>query len=253
MMKGKVAIVTGGTSGMGFATAKLLSEKGCKVIITGCEPETTVEKAAAKIEKDVLGIKCDMANCEELEQMCKMVLKKYRKIDILVNNAGISGDIGEIDKVTTMDNVRKSFDVNVQGLLWLTKLVAKEMKKRKSGSIVNLSSCVAVRGYNGFSVYSATKGAVRSFTLALARELAPLNIRVNMISPGVIRTHFHDHMGGGTYKGGIKFQNAALQAIPLGRIGRPEEAATVIAFLADNSLSGYVTGADIPIDGGLVI
>jgi len=250
-MKGKVAIVTGGTKGIGFATAKLLSEKGCKVIITGRDSKT-VEKAAVKLGKNVLGIKCDMADCKGLEQLVKTIQKKYRRIDILVNNAGISGDIGEINKVT-IENVKSTFDVNVQGLIWLTKLIVKEMKKRRSGSIVNLSSCVAVRGYDSFSVYSATKGAVRSFSLALARELAPLNIRVNMISPGVIRTYFHDRMGGGKHKDGIKFQNGALEFIPCGRIGKPEDVATVVAFLADDRLSGYVTGADIPVDGGLVI
>lgn len=251
MMKGKVALVTGGTKGIGFAAARLLRENGCKVIITGRNPKR-VEKAAVKLGKNVLGLKCDMADCKELEQLVKTIQKRYRSIDILVNNAGISGDICEINKVT-IEDVRNTFDVNVHGLICLTKLVAGEMKKRKSGSIINISSCVAVRGYDSFSVYSATKGAVRSFSLALARELAPLNIRVNMVSPGVIRTYFHDRMGGGKHKDGIKFQNGALEFIPCGRIGKPEEVATVVAFLADDGLSGYVTGADIPVDGGLVI
>ena len=250
-MKGKVAIVTGGTKGIGFATAELLVQKGCKVVITG-RNQKTVDGTALKLGRNVLGIRCDMADCEEINRMVEATRKKYKRIDILVNNAGISGDIGDTDKII-MEDARNVIDANVNGLIWLTRLVVKEMKKQKSGSIVNVSSCVALRGFSGFTVYSATKGAVRSLSLALAKELAPLNIRVNMVSPGIIRTYFHDHMGGGKHKDGIKFQNAALGLVPMNRTGKPEEVASVIAFLADDNQSGYVTGADIPVDGGVVV
>lgn len=241
MLKDKVAIITGGTRGIGFETAKIFLENKAKVVILGSREES-VKKALDELKKS--GFKADgfwpnLSNYKEIEKMVESVLKKYGRIDILVNNAGISAK-GPIEE-TNVEDFEKILDLNVQAVFRMTKAVVPTMKEQGNGVILNTSSMVSIYGQPSGVGYPASKFAVNGITKSLARELAPAGIRVDAVAPGIILT---DMM-----KGVPEEMIAPLiKTIPLGRIGEPRDIANAFLFLASD-LASYITGEVLSVDG----
>jgi 3-oxoacyl-[acyl-carrier protein] reductase len=245
-LTGRVAIVTGASRGIGRAAAESLLKAGCSVILNA-RPSNEASASFAELEAaypdrvaTVLGSVTDSATASALAQSA---MSRHKRLDILVNNAGILRDklIGMISDA----EIEELFGVNVIGLIKITQLAARVMARRKSGSIVNVSSIVGRRGNSGQTVYSATKAAVIGATLSAAKELAPMNIRVNAVAPGLIDTSM--------IKSIPEDKRKSLEAhIAMGRVGSPEDVANTILFLASD-LSSYVTGQVIGVDGGLIV
>lgn len=238
----KVVIVTGGTRGIGFETAKAFAESGAKVILFGSKAKT-VEKALEKLESENLkaeGAFPDLNNYEELEHVVTEIYQKYGKIDILINNAGISAN-KKLEE-TSADEFADIFDLNVRAVFHMTKAVVPFMKKQKSGVILNTSSMVSFYGQPSGAGYPASKFAVNGLTKSLARELANDGIRVNAVAPGVIETDMVARLP----KEQIE---PIVKTIPLGRIGKPQDVANAFMFLASD-LASYVTGEILQVDGG---
>jgi 3-oxoacyl-[acyl-carrier protein] reductase len=245
-LTGRVAIVTGASRGIGRAAAESLLKAGCSVILNA-RPSNEASASFAELEAaypdrvaTVLGSVTDSATASALAQSA---MSRHKRLDILVNNAGILRDklIGMISDA----EIEELFGVNVIGLIKITQLAARVMARRKSGSIVNVSSIVGRRGNSGQTVYSATKAAVIGATLSAAKELAPMNIRVNAVAPGLIQTSMIEAIPGD------KRKNLESQ-IPMGRVGGAQDVADTILFLASD-LSSYVTGQIIGVDGGLIV
>lgn len=237
----KVVIVTGGTRGIGFATAKAFAEHGAKVIIFGSKA-ATVEKALEKFEKlnlKVEGCSPNLNNFEELEHVVSEIIEKNGHIDVLVNNAGISASKKIED--TSADEFAQIFDLNVRAVFHMTKAVVPYMKKQGGGVILNTSSMVSIHGQPSGAGYPASKFAINGLTKSLARELAPDHIRVNAVAPGIIKTDMVAALP--------EAQIAPLiKTIPLGRIGEPEDIANAFLFLASD-LASYITGDILQVDG----
>ena len=240
--KDQVVIVTGGTRGIGFETAKAFAEAGAQVIIFGSRAET-VEKAVARLDKmnlKVEGSFPDLNDFPALERVVAEIAEKYGHIDVLVNNAGIAANkkIGD----TTADEFSQIFDLNVRAVFHMSKAVVPVMKRQNSGVILNTSSMVSIYGQPSGVGYPASKFAVNGLTKSLARELAPDGIRVNAVAPGVIKTDMIANLP--------KEQLEPLVAtIPLGRVGDPRDIAHAFLFLASDYAS-YVTGEILQVDGG---
>jgi 3-oxoacyl-[acyl-carrier protein] reductase len=231
-LKDKVAIVTGGTKGIGKGIADVLSRKGAKVVIS----------AKNKLESKHYFIKCDVSNYQDAQTLIKETLKKYKKIDILINNAGIYPFVPLKDMTEEQwDNVIK---VNLKGTFNCTKAVLPFMIKNKYGKIVNIASIAGTKvGFPNLVHYCASKGGIEGFTMAAALDLAQYKINVNAVAPGAILTP-------GTKKGLDKKATANLiQAIPEKRMGKPIDIAETVAFLASDA-SEYITGQTIVVDGG---
>lgn len=241
MLKGKVAIITGGTRGIGLETVRVFKENHAEVILFGSKLES-VEKAVADLKKDgfeVDGYYPNLNNYEEVERVIAEIKEKYGHIDILVNNAGISANKKIED--TTSEDFSKIIDLNVKAIFNMTKAVVPYMKENKGGVILNTSSMVSIYGQPSGVGYPASKFAVNGITKSLARELAYSNIRVNAVAPGVINTD----MVAALPESQIK---PLIQTIPLGRIGEPRDIANAFLFLASD-MAGYVTGEILSVDG----
>lgn len=247
-LKGKVALVTGSTRGIGLSCAELLAQHGANVVLNGLEQFSSVTEGHAKRLSDLYGVNCisipaDVSNDLQVANLYKEVFKAYKRLDILVNNAGILHD--SLIGMTTAESVNKVIDVNVKGVLFNIINASRLMSRNKSGSIINLSSIVGRFGNEGQLAYSSSKAAVIGATYAAAKELGASGIRVNAVAPGVISTDM--------IKGVPEVKMVDLKAkIRMGRIGTPEDIAKVVLFLASD-LSAYVTGQVIGIDGGMSI
>ncbi|MCK1992933.1 SDR family oxidoreductase [Peribacillus muralis] len=252
--KNKTAIVTGGATGIGLATAQLFAEEGASVIIAGRSAKNGED--AVKRLRDAGGIAhfvpTDVTNEEDVQNLVKETIRLEGKIDILVNNAALFHNSSFIEETT--ENWKKVFNVIVDGTYLCTKYVGKEMiQHSEGGAIVNISSINAYRALEWSSHYNTAKGALDQLTRCTALELSPYNIRVNGVAPGFIETPM-------TVVGGVneheteyfKHYYVGKRKIALARPGTPEEIANAIAFLASND-SSYMTGATIPVDGGLSI
>jgi 3-oxoacyl-[acyl-carrier protein] reductase len=244
-LSGRVAVVTGASRGIGRATAESLLKAGCSVVLNArASNEATasfaeLEEAYRGRVTAVYGSVAESATATALIQAAM----KHKRLDILVNNAGILRDklIGMISDA----EIEELFQVNIIGLIKITQLAARLMARRKSGSIINVSSIVGRRGNSGQTVYSATKSAVIGATFSAAKELAPMNIRVNAVAPGLIRTSMTDSIPEDKRKN--------LEShISMGRVGTAQDVADTILFLASD-LSSYVTGQVIGVDGGLIV
>jgi len=238
-LKNKVAVITGGTSGMALATAKLFVEEGAYVFITGRD-EGRLDKAVKEVGKNVTGVKGDAANLEDLDRLYDTVKKEKGKIDILFASAG-RGDFGPIGEVTEK-HFDEIFDLNVRGTLFTVQKALPLFND--GGSIILNGSIVAVKGFPSLGVYNASKAAVRSFARTWTMDLKPRNIRVNVLSPGTIDTPILDPFSQET-------KDYFVSLIPMGRMGRPEEIATAVLFLASDD-SSFVTGIDLQVYGGVV-
>ncbi len=231
----KRALVTGGTRGIGFAVCRLLAEEGYCVTALYSKDEKSAEEAKARL-KDVIFLRADVSSEEEVIE----VFGKIPSLDLLVNNAGI--ELYKLAQDTSFGEWRRVMDVNAGGAFLLSKYAVKRMLD-KGGAIVNLSSVWGQTGGSMESVYSASKGAVIAFTKALAKELAPMNITVNCVSPGVIDTEMMKRFDDEERK-------ELAREIPLGRFGTPEEVASAVLFLAK---SRYITGEVLSVNGGFYI
>lgn len=234
----KIAIITGGASGMGAAMAKLFASQGATVIAADINEDNLAK--IAEVE-NVEGMKLDVSSDENWADLTKAVIEKYGRIDILINNAGISSEKTP-DQITDADwNIMHK--INSFGPFLGIKHVSKYMKEAGKGAIVNTSSYTAIIG-SGFNHYSASKGSLRAIARAAAAELGSFNIRVNTVFPGVIETPMTAKLT--EYK---EAMDMLVRATPMQRLGQPEEVANAILFLASDEAS-YITGGELVIDGG---
>ncbi len=243
LLKGKVAVVTGGTRGIGLSIVKKYLENGAKVVLWGSRQESA-EKAVAELKKenkkfDVEGMWPSLTNYVEVESAINAVAKKYGKIDILVNNAGVSA-MGSIFEYSA-EEFDKVMALNVNAVFYGTKAVAPIMKANGGGVVINTSSMVSIYGQPSGVSYPTSKFAVNGMTKSLARELAPHKIRVNAVAPGVTDTDMVANLPE-QVREGIK------KTIPLGRIGSPDEVADAFVYLASD-MASYVTGEILSVDG----
>ena len=244
-LAGKIAVITGGNSGMGLATAKRFVEEGAQVVITG-RREKELKEAAALIGKNVTTVVGDVSRLEDLDRLYAVVNEKHGHIDILFANAG-AGTVAPL-ATATESHFDQTFDVNVKGLFFTVQKVPSPLIK-DGGSIILNSSVSNVMGLPGFTAYAASKAAVRSFARGWTMELKDRRIRVNSMSPGPIETPALNKVG----LPPEQVEQAVAQftsQVPMGRRGKPEEIASVLVFLASDE-SSYITGVDLAVDGGM--
>lgn len=245
MLKGKVAVVTGGTRGIGYATVKKFLANGAKVVLFGSRAET-VEKALASLKAEnadweVSGDCPNLKDAKSVEEAIGKVKEKYGRIDILVNNAGVS-DSTPIDQYTE-EQFGKVMDLNVGAMFNAIMPTVKIMKEQGGGCILNTSSMVSISGQPSGVAYPTSKYAVNGLTWSLARELGPSNIRVNAVAPGITKTDMVAALPD-------QMIQPLINAIPLRRIGEPEDIANAFLFLASD-LASYVTGEILSVDGAM--
>ncbi|WP_027381744.1 SDR family oxidoreductase [Chryseobacterium daeguense] len=242
----KLAIVTGGNSGIGYAAAKEFIEKGAKVIITGRRKEA-VEKAAQEL--GAIPFVADQGKLEDIETFKKEIDNQFGKVDILFINAGITGTLGSIENMSS-DNFDQVMDINFRGAYFtLSKFIP---ILNDGASVVFLSSNVATTYKPNSSVYQASKAALNSIAKTAAAELAPRKIRVNMVSPGPTKTEIMTKAGldKKTLEG---LNDWMINAIPLKKMGTAEDVAKAVAYLSDNNAASFMTGTEIIIDGGMIL
>ncbi|MBS6444743.1 MAG: 3-oxoacyl-ACP reductase FabG [Ruminococcus sp.] len=234
-----LALVTGGSKGIGEAICKQLANDGYTVIVNYNSSKINAQKVA----KDINGYsyKADVSNLQEVKTMVDYIIQNFGSIDLLVNNAGISV-IGLFHQVSKED-AKRILDINLNGVLNCTSEVVKHMISKKSGNIINISSMWGEIGGSCEVHYSATKSAIIGFTKALAKEVGLSGIRVNCVSPGVIDTSMNSHLS-------QEDLNSLKEEIPLYRLGTPQDVANVVSFLASNRAS-YITAQDIAVNGGI--
>ncbi len=242
-LKDKVAIITGGSRGIGYAVAQAFLREGAKVVITASSP-ANAQKAAEKLSAEfpaavVAGISPDLSNLENTKKAFAEIAKQYGRIDILVNNAGIS----ERTPLTeyTEEIFDKVMDLNVKGVFNASRAVVEQMEAQGSGVILNTSSMVSIYGQPSGFAYPASKFAVNGITVSLARELGPKGIRVNAVAPGITETDMMKAVP-------RQIIEPMIAQIPLRRLGQPEDIANAFVFLASQEAS-YITGVILSVDG----
>ena len=238
MFKEKVAIVTGGASGIGLATTKKLLSEGANVIILDLKMD---EEIINSLGENVLYLKCDVSNEENVKNCIEEIIKKFNHIDYLVANAGIGGSASKPHEVS-MNEWSKVISVNQTGIFLLNKYVINEMLKSGKGAVVNTSSMYGLVGSTTSFAYSASKGAINQMTRSLALTYARDNIRVNAIAPGYVDTPILSMVPD-------NIKEAMGTELPIGRLGKDTEIANLICYLLSDDAS-FITGAIIPIDGG---
>ncbi|ERH42798.1 hypothetical protein N751_16340 [Legionella pneumophila str. Leg01/11] len=243
-LEGKVSVITGGTSGIGLATAKLFFEEGSSVVIVGRDTKT-LQTAKNELGDKVFALQADVAKLSDLDRVFAEIKSKFRRIDVLFANAGIANFVpfSEVNE----DFFDKMMDVNVKGLFFSVQKSVPLM--RKGSSIILTSSSLQQRALPGGSVYSASKAAVRSLGRGFAADLVDNGIRVNVISPGPIETPIYKKMGLSEEK--LKAMNQKMtERVPLKRMGHPEELAKAALFLASDD-SAFIFGSELCVDGGV--
>ena len=246
-LEGKVAFVTGSTRGIGWACARTLTKFGATVILNGIQSREALDRRREELKKEFNaecdGFLFDVSNMSETEKCYNQIFKKYKRLDILVNNAGTLDDnlIGMIRK----EDISHTFGTNVNGIIYNLQFAARLMARKKSGTIINISSLVGRVGNEGQVVYGGSKAAVIGITLSASRELASKNIRVNAIAPGFINTDFVKPLPPAIFQ-------QRLNSVKMGRIGEPEDVANAVLFLASD-LSSYITGQILGVDGGMIL
>ena len=241
--EGKIAVITGGSSGIGLATAKRFVEEGAYVFITGLY-QKEVDEAVSEIGKNVDGIQSDVSNLTDIDKMYDVLKDQKRHIDILFANAGIIqfAPLGEISE----EPFDKIFDIDVKGLLFTVQKALSIFQD--GGSLILMASVGASKGSADLSVYHAAKAAVRSFARSWSLNMNSRNIRVNAISPGPIDTTFVNRVLNDQQT--EQFIQNVVKSTPLGRMGSPDEVAKAVSFLASDD-SSYITGIELFVDGGM--
>ncbi|MBS5986720.1 3-oxoacyl-[acyl-carrier-protein] reductase [Clostridium sp.] len=246
MLKGKCAVVTGAAKGIGKAIALKLASSGVNIVLNYRSSEDKAietEKEILSLGVEVLRVKGDISKLNDVENLIDCAKKKFGKIDIMVNNAGITKDTLLLRmKEEDFDSV---INVNLKGVFNCLKAITPVMVKQKDGKIINLSSVVGLVGNAGQVNYAASKAGVIGMTKSLAKEIGSRGITVNAVAPGFIETDMTNVLGD-------KFKEEAKKSIPLKRLGKAEDVAEVVAFLASDS-ANYITGQVIHVDGGMVM
>ena len=240
-LAGKVAIITGGGSGIGKAIAQAFVREGAKAVIAGRDGKK-LERAAAEIGADCLAVSADVSNTGSLKKLVSATLDRFKRINVLVNNAAVLLP-GTAESLSEED-FDQTFSINVRGLWLLSRAVLPQMRAAGGGSIVNIASVLSMVGARNRVAYTASKGAVMAITKAMALDHGAENIRVNCISPGIVETEMVARFS--------TDENARKQRIamhPMGRFGQPAEVASAAVFLASDE-SGWTTGSMVTIDGG---
>lgn len=243
MLSGEVALVTGGSRGIGKAIAIALAKANAAVVVNSIDEQEALDvaKELNALGKKAIGIKADVANYAEVESLVKQVQNSFGNITILINNAGITKD-GLLMRMKEED-WDKVLDINLKGTFNCTKACIKDMVKQKKGNIVNISSVVGISGNAGQTNYAASKAGVIGFTKSLAKEVGNRGIRVNAVAPGFIDTDM-------TSKLPKELITKIKEQIPLGSLGTPEDVADLVMFLVSPAAK-YITGEVIKVDGGL--
>lgn len=244
--KNRVAVITGGARGIGRSIAETFAQRGAEVVIADLQYElakSSADEIAEFSGREVLAVEVNVSSLSSAKEMIDTALTKYEHVDILVNNAGITRDtlIMRMDE----DDWNAVIDVNLKGAFNCSKAVIRPMMKQRYGRIVNISSVSGQVGQVGQTNYSASKAGIIGFTKALAREVASRNITVNAVAPGFIPTAL-------TVDLPEDLKKSILAATPLGRMGKPEEIAYAVAFLASDE-AAYITGQVLAVDGGMVM
>lgn len=248
-LEGKNAVVTGmskGGGGIGRAIALALAELGANVAVTGNSSPAAAEAVASEIEalgRKAIAVQCDVSNASQVENLISQVLTTWGSLDIVVNNAGVTKD-GLVMRMSEED-WDLVLDINLKGAFLMTKAALRPMMKQRSGKIINISSVIGLIANPGQANYSASKAGLIGFTRTVAKEVATRNIQINAVAPGFIETAMTDALS--------EEQKAKIvKEIPAGRLGSPEDIAAAVSFLS-SSLSSYITGQVLTVDGGLVI
>jgi 3-oxoacyl-[acyl-carrier protein] reductase len=243
-LKGKVAVVTGASKGIGAGIAKRFGEAGASVVVNYASSREGADKVVAEITKGggkAIAVNADVSKAGDVKKLFDETKRAFGKLDVLVNNAGVFR-FAPLEQVTE-EEFHREFNINVLGTLLATKEALNHFNG--SGSVINVSSVVSTSPVPNSSVYSSTKGAVDTLTIELSRELAPRNIRVNVIAPGGVETEGTHEIG----MIGTDFEKQIIAGTPLGRIGQPGDIAEVAVFLASDS-SRWLTGERIAASGG---
>jgi NAD(P)-dependent dehydrogenase (short-subunit alcohol dehydrogenase family) len=237
-LQGKVAVITGATSGLALATAKRFVAEGAYVFITG-RRQKELDSAVAAMGGNVTGVQGDAANLVDIDRLYRTVRDQKGRIDVLYASAGLGGFNLPLGKITE-DDFDRTFDLNVRGTLFTVQKALPLMSD--GGSIIMTGSIASVKGFEGLSVYNASKAAVRSFARSWTNDLKSRRIRVNVISPGPIETAVF---------AGVpqEAKDALVSIVPMGRIGQPDEVASAAVFLASED-SSFITGIELFVDGG---
>ncbi len=247
-LKGKVALITGGTEGIGFATARLFLAEGARVVITG-RSKAKGAKAIASLARprDAVFVAGDVSKAKDARRMVDYTVRRFGGIDILFNNAGIY--IEHLAEDTSEREWDLVIDINLKGTFLVTRYAVEHMKRRRSGVVINNSSDAGLIGNRACPAYCASKGGVTVMTKAMALDYAPYGIRVNCVNPGTVDTPMlaREARSSGDEESYLRRMDGEN---PVGRIGRPEEVAATVLFLASDDAS-FVTGASLSVDGGL--
>jgi 3-oxoacyl-[acyl-carrier protein] reductase len=245
-LTGKVAVVTGASKGIGAAIAKELAAQGASVVVNYASSKEGADKVVAEITKaggKAIAVGGSVAKAAEIDKLFAETKKAYGKLDILVNNAGVY-EFAPLEGITE-ESIEKMFGINVRGLLLATK-AGVALFPPEGGNVINIGSVASDQTPPMSAAYSGTKGAVDAITRVLAKELGPKKIRVNAVNPGPVVTEGFKSAG----VEGSDFEKSMLQSTPLGRIGKPDDVATVVAFLASDD-AGWVTGSLLQTAGGM--
>ncbi len=243
ILDGQIALVTGGSRGIGRVIAERLAAEGARLAVTSRSEESAAAVATALPGDGHLGAACDVANRDAVDALIQRVEQELGPLDVVVNNAGVTADnilvrLGD-------DDWDRVVDTNLKGAFHVVRAVARPMMKRRSGRIINITSVVGLTGNRGQVNYAASKAGLIGLTKSVAKELASRNVLCNAVAPGFIETDMTAELTEAA-------REALLQQIALGRLGAPEDVAGVVAFLAGPD-AGYITGQVLVVDGGMVI
>ncbi len=245
LLKGKVAIITGASRGIGRAIAQELATYGANVVVNYASSSNAADNLVAEITAtggQAIAVQADVSKIEQVDVLFNTVIDKFKRIDILVNNAGITRD-GLVLRMKPED-WQAVIDLNLTGVFLCTRAASKVMLKQRSGRIINIASVAGQMGNPGQANYSAAKAGVIGFTKTVAKELAARGITVNAVAPGFITTDMTSNLSN---------TEEILKFIPLGRYGQPEEIAGMVRFLAADPAAAYITGQVFNVDGGMVM